>query len=88
MPRRHHTESSLTTTPHTESDATARNEVQLYTPARAAHRLCVPESWLRRKAGTRSIPCTFVGRYLRFSEQNLHDIARDGNRPARRRSRP
>src|SRR5215207_9325271 len=30
----------------------------LYTPAEAARLLTVPESWLRRKAAARAIPCT------------------------------
>lgn len=61
--------------------------VVLYTPAQAAEVLTVKESWLRRKAGKRSIPCTFVGRHLRFSEQNLRDIASAGSRPPRQSSR-
>jgi hypothetical protein len=32
----------------------------LYTPAAAAERLTVGKPWLRRKAGQRLIPCTFV----------------------------
>lgn len=51
----------------------------LYTPARAAHILSVKESWLRRQAGRRVIPCTFVGRHLRFSAEDLHMIAQQGS---------
>lgn len=62
----------------------------LYTPAQAAQLLAVKESWLRRKAGRRVIPCTFLGKHLRFSARDLVAII-EGNlqplcsRPARRR---
>jgi excisionase family DNA binding protein len=55
----------------------------LHTPAEAAALLAVRESWLRRKAGRREIPCTFVGKHLRFSLDDLTSIARTGARPAR-----
>jgi hypothetical protein len=29
--------------------------------------MAVRESWLRRKAAARAIPCTFLGKHLRFS---------------------
>ncbi|MFD7652874.1 helix-turn-helix domain-containing protein [Actinosynnema sp. NPDC059797] len=66
----------------------------LHTPAEAAALLAVRESWLRRKAGRREIPCTFLGKHLRFSPDDLASIARSGARPARslrspaRRGRP
>ncbi|MFJ2081269.1 helix-turn-helix domain-containing protein [Micromonospora chokoriensis] len=60
---------------------------QLYTPAEAAARLRVPESWLRRRAGRRQIPCTFLGKHLRFSSADLAAIiaaaAQPPHRPAR-----
>jgi excisionase family DNA binding protein len=62
----------------------------LHTPADAARLLAVPESWLRRKAGRRQIPCTFVGKHLRFSAANLAEITDTGAqtvRVARRGSR-
>lgn len=52
----------------------------LYTPAAAAARLTVGESWLRRKAGQRLIPCTFVGKHLRFTEDDLRAIVAAGRR--------
>lgn len=61
----------------------------LYTPADASELLAVPESWLRRKAGRRLIPCTFVGKHLRFSTADLAAITTAGARPVlqpRRRS--
>jgi excisionase family DNA binding protein len=61
----------------------------LYTPAEAAAVLRVRESWLRRRAAARQIPCTFLGRHLRFSPADLAAIVADHAEPAggRRRRR-
>jgi excisionase family DNA binding protein len=63
----------------------------LYTPAEAARRLRVRESWLRKKAAAREVPCTFLGRHLRFSPTDLATIVAACARPAvgrRARRRP
>ncbi|GAA0986463.1 hypothetical protein GCM10009555_063980 [Acrocarpospora macrocephala] len=39
-------------------------------------------SWLRRKAAARAVPCTFLGKHLRFSRTDLEAIAAAGHRPA------
>ena len=52
----------------------------LHTPAEAAKILKVRESWLRAKAAARVIPCTFVGKHLRFSTGYLVQIMTDGAR--------
>ena len=49
--------------------------VPLYTPAGAAELLAVKESWLRRRAAARRIPCTLLGKHLRFSPADIHAIA-------------
>ncbi len=54
----------------------------LYTPTDAADLLAVPESWLRRNAGRRKIPCTFIGKHLRFSTADLAAISAAGSQPA------
>ncbi|MEU9823311.1 helix-turn-helix domain-containing protein [Pseudonocardia alni] len=54
----------------------------LHTPADAARILAVRESWLRRAAGERRIPATYIGRHLRFSRADITAIAADGARPA------
>jgi excisionase family DNA binding protein len=54
----------------------------LFTPAQAAQLLQVPESWLRRRAARRLVPCTFLGKHLRFSRANLDQIVADAARPA------
>ncbi|WP_258348978.1 helix-turn-helix domain-containing protein [Saccharopolyspora gregorii] len=61
----------------------------LYTPKEAADLLTIKESWLRRKAGNRTIPCTFLGKHLRFSEHDLRSIINQGETtPPTRRGRP
>ncbi|MFC0027959.1 helix-turn-helix domain-containing protein [Micromonospora chaiyaphumensis] len=62
---------------------------RLYTPAEAAALLRVPESWLRRRAGRRQIPRTFLGKHLRFSAADLAAIIAAAAEPAtsRRRAR-
>jgi excisionase family DNA binding protein len=49
-------------------------DVLLYTPAEAAHRLRVRESWLRKKAAAGDVPRTLLGKHLRFSEADLAAI--------------
>jgi excisionase family DNA binding protein len=66
----------------------------LYTPQQAAALLQVRESWLRKKAAARAIPCTFLGKHLRFSPADLAAIVAaaaqppNGRRPRRSRSTP
>jgi len=61
-------------------------------PGEAAGILSVRESWLRRKAGQRLIPCTYLGKHLRFSDTDLAAITESGHQqpvhPRGRRSRP
>jgi excisionase family DNA binding protein len=62
----------------------------LYTPAEAAQLLKVRESWLRKKAAARQVPCTFLGKHLRFSPADVAAIITAaaqppvGRRPRRR----
>jgi hypothetical protein len=53
---------------------------QLHTPAEAADILRVRESWLRTKASARAIPCTFIGKHLRFSDSDILQIKQAGAR--------
>ena len=53
---------------------------QLHTTTEAAAILKVRESWLKTKAAARLIPCTFVGKHLRFSDDDLTAIMRTGAR--------
>jgi excisionase family DNA binding protein len=72
-------------TPTPDADGTL-----LYTPAEAAQLLKVRESWLRKKAAARTIPCTFLGKHLRFCAADLAAIIAAaaqppvGRRPRRR----
>lgn len=52
----------------------------LYTAEQAASLLQVSASWLRKKATARAIPCTFIGKHLRFSHADLVAIVADGHR--------
>ena len=60
----------------------AGEAVLLYTPTEAARLLRVRESWLRKKAAARDIPCTFLGKHLRFSPADLAAIVAASARPA------
>jgi excisionase family DNA binding protein len=53
-------------------------EPRLYTAEQAATLLQINPSWLRRKATARAIPCTFIGKHLRFSPTDLKMIIRAG----------
>ncbi|MCO5996718.1 hypothetical protein NE234_25470 [Actinoallomurus sp. WRP9H-5] len=44
-------------------------------------------SWLRRKAAARAIPCTFLGKHLRFSRADLEAIVAAGRQAPRSRRR-
>ena len=52
---------------------------QLHTVAEAAGILKVRESWLKTKAAARLIPCTFIGKHLRFSDEDIAEIMRAGS---------
>jgi excisionase family DNA binding protein len=53
-------------------------EPRLYTAEQAAALLQVSPSWLRKRATARAIPCTFVGKHLRFSMNDLAMIIAAG----------
>ena len=53
---------------------------ELYTVKQASGILKVRESWLRTKAAARLIPCTFVGKHLRFSNDDVAEIIQAGAR--------
>lgn len=54
---------------------------ELHTAAEAAGILKVRESWLKTKAAARLIPCTFVGKHLRFSDDDIVQIITAGACP-------
>jgi hypothetical protein len=53
---------------------------ELHTVAETAQILKVRESWLKTKASARLVPCTFVGKHLRFSDDDIAEIMRVGAR--------
>jgi len=61
---------------------------QLHTAAEAAGILRVRESWLKTKAAARLIPCTFIGKHLRFSDDDIEEIMKaDTRQPVTSRGR-
>lgn len=81
-----HLQTTPTEAPDDDTPTTQR-QLKLHTPTEAADILAVRESWLRRKASQRLIPCTFVGKHLRFSDSNLAAITEAGQQPIHPRSR-
>ncbi|WP_304450663.1 helix-turn-helix domain-containing protein [Nocardiopsis sp. YSL2] len=70
-------------------DQDASSPPTVYTPAEAAALLKVPESWLRKRVSARQVPCTFIGKHLRFSATDIEQIIESGHRaPVSRSSRP
>jgi hypothetical protein len=59
--------------------------LRLYTPEQVGQMLQVPASWLRKKVSARSVPCTFVGKHLRFSAADIAAIISIGSTPATER---
>ncbi len=53
---------------------------ELHTVAETAQILKVRESWLKTKASARLVPCTFVGKHMRFSDDDIAEIMRVGAR--------
>jgi excisionase family DNA binding protein len=63
------------------ADRQVGDEPRLFTVDEAAARLQVRPSWLRRKATARLIPCTFLGKHLRFSPADLAAIVAAHQQP-------
>ncbi|WP_255352579.1 helix-turn-helix domain-containing protein [Nocardiopsis sp. SBT366] len=70
--------SSSSLGPRKEEDAPSLPEI--FTPREAAALLKVPESWLRKRVSARQVPCTFIGKHLRFSSIDLEQIIQSGSR--------
>jgi excisionase family DNA binding protein len=90
-PHNHRPARSRPDQPNTTSDTginTADPTTLLYTPDEAAALLRVRASWLRKKAVAREVPCTFLGKHLRFSPADLAAIVTASARPAVGRRRP
>ncbi|MFI9811576.1 helix-turn-helix domain-containing protein [Saccharothrix variisporea] len=71
-------EDTASTAPNGSDD-----ESILYTAEQAAALLQVRPSWLRRRAAARAVPCRFLGKHLRFTRQDLLDIATASHQPPR-----
>lgn len=62
-------------------------EIKLFTPAEAAPLLGKTENWVLEACSDGRIPCTYVGKSPRLTAAHLRQIAADGERQPRRRSR-
>lgn len=54
---------------------------RLLTTEEAAEILRVSYSWLKKAAQRRDVPCTHIGRAVRFSRAHLEQIIAAGERP-------
>jgi excisionase family DNA binding protein len=59
-----------------------RPDRALLTPAEVADLLGVIEVWVRRKAAAHLLPCTRLGRQIRFSTAQLDEIVAAAAQPA------
>jgi excisionase family DNA binding protein len=53
----------------------------LFTVKEAAARLAVPMSWLYERTRKKTVPCRRLGKYIRFTEQDLLDIVSGATPP-------
>jgi excisionase family DNA binding protein len=51
------------------------------TTEEAADFLCVSYSWLKKAAQRREVPCTHIGRAVRFSRTHVEEIIAAGEQP-------
>ncbi|MCW2498744.1 MAG: DNA-binding protein [Frankiales bacterium] len=54
---------------------------QLLTPADVAELLSVTEAWVRRRAAAHLIPCTRLGRQVRFTAEQVQQIVETAAQP-------
>jgi excisionase family DNA binding protein len=54
---------------------------RLMTTEEAADFLCVSYSWLKKAAQRREVPCTHIGRAVRFSRTQVEEIVAAGEQP-------
>lgn len=64
------------------NEASAQEQL-LFTADQAAQLLQVRASWLRRRATARAIPCRFLGKHLRFSRDDIDQIAEESKQDVR-----
>lgn len=53
----------------------------LLTVDEAAELLSVPASWLRKRVAERKVPCTRLGRHVRFTREQLQDVITASSQP-------
>ena len=66
---------------HMESESTESDLGLLLTLAEVATLLSVPESWLRKRVASHTVPCTRLGRHIRFTRQQVDQIVLAAHQP-------
>ena len=56
---------------------------RLFTIQEAADALRIPISWLYERTRRNAIPCRRIGKYVRFTQQDLNEIIASGEQPKR-----
>jgi excisionase family DNA binding protein len=54
---------------------------RLFTIQEAAEALRIPISWLYERTRRNAIPCRRIGKYVRFSQQDLNEIISSSDQP-------
>lgn len=58
----------------TVRDVADLSDMHLYKAPQVAVMTQLPKQWLLRKAGKREIPCTYMGRYPRWSAEDVREL--------------
>jgi len=66
------------TAPRPEAEVPVSPSPRLLTIAEAAAVLNVPENWLRKKVAAHAVPCTRLGKHVRFTNEHLDQIIEAG----------
>lgn len=55
--------------------------IELFTIVEAARLLSLPEGWLRKRVSARSVPHTRLGKHVRFTADQIHQLIAQGETP-------
>jgi excisionase family DNA binding protein len=67
--------------PAAAAEGVAGGYERLLTISEAALVLNVPENWLRKKVAAHAVPCTRIGKHVRFTRTHLDRIIESGEQP-------
>ncbi|MFI6986110.1 helix-turn-helix domain-containing protein [Embleya sp. NPDC050154] len=57
-----------------ETDLNDLNDLHLYEVDEVVRMTKLPRTWLTRRAGEKRIPCSYLGKYLRFSADDIREL--------------